>query len=75
MKNSCSQSAPVPNALDTTFRMHVPPDFASTRNSVTIGVTVAESWPVSSAQPGSAYSSRRVGSQPVIVPSDLSSPM
>jgi hypothetical protein len=47
--NSCSQSAPVPKALDTTRTTHVPPLVASTTNSLTSGVTSAPSRPMSDA--------------------------
>ena len=54
-KNSCSQSAPVPKALVTTRTTQVPPDCASTRNSLTSGRdAVALAWPASAAQSGSS---------------------
>ncbi len=56
--NSCSQSAPVPKALLTTRTRQVPPDWASTTNSLTNGVTLSAVWPVRVAHSGSAYSRR-----------------
>jgi hypothetical protein len=52
-QKSSSQSAPVPKALDTTRTTQVPPAFASTRNSVAIGVTSAPGCPPRAAQSGS----------------------
>ena len=45
-KNSFSQSAPLPYALETTRITQLPPDADSIRNSVAIGVTNERSWSV-----------------------------
>ena len=64
-KNSFSQSAPLPYALETTRITQLPPDADSMRNSVAIGVTDDRSWSEvgmwSAIGHGSAYAKRLVG--------------
>ena len=60
-KNSFSQSAPLPYALETTRITQLPPDADSIRNSVASGVTDSGRGQRGQIGHGSVYAKRLVG--------------